>query len=86
MVHAYVHRTIGFGENELSVQNQFSTVFVWNTVSCTLSSSTHTHTRSNMPPPIHLVSFLIGSEADKIAVSEEEEDEHVEEVEEVEVT
>ena len=48
---------------------------------------THTHTRAlKHAPPIHLVSFLIGSEADKIAVSEEEEDEHVEEVEEVEVT
>ena len=48
---------------------------------------THTHTHAlKHAPPIHLVSFLIGSEADKIAVSEEEEDEHVEEVEEVEVT
>ena len=32
---AYVHRTLGFGENEQSVQNQLSsTLFVWDTVVC----------------------------------------------------
>ena len=32
MVHACVHRTLGFGESEQGVQNQFSTLFMRNTV------------------------------------------------------
>ena len=54
-----------------------------------MPTHTHTHTHTHIhvyTTYTHLVSFLIGSEADKIAVREEEEDEHVEEFEEVAVT
>ena len=43
MVHAYVHRIMQFRENEQIIQNEFSSVFVWNTVVASCSAQKHAY-------------------------------------------